>query len=69
MGGDTEKSTRYHFGPFTLDSGLGALFRSGTRVKLQDLPFRLLAMLENSRVKYSHPRRSSLQVVAREHIR
>ena len=36
---------RYRFGPFELDTGNGVLFRSSQRVKLQDLPFRLLVML------------------------
>jgi len=39
------KGPCYHFGPFELDPGEGALSRNGTRVKLQDLPYRLLVML------------------------
>jgi DNA-binding winged helix-turn-helix (wHTH) protein/tetratricopeptide (TPR) repeat protein/TolB-like protein len=35
----------YRFGPFELDPVEGHLSRDGTRVKLQDLPFRLLLML------------------------
>lgn len=35
----------YCFGPFELDPVEGHLSRDGTRVKLQDLPFRLLLML------------------------
>jgi len=35
----------YCFGPFELDPAEGHLSRDGTRVKLQDLPFRLLLML------------------------
>ena len=37
--------TRYRFGPFELDPAEESLSRSGTRVKLQDLPYRLLVML------------------------
>ena len=36
---------RYRFGPFELDQAEGSLSRGGTRVKLQDLPYRLLVML------------------------
>jgi DNA-binding winged helix-turn-helix (wHTH) protein/tetratricopeptide (TPR) repeat protein len=39
------KVTRYRFGPFALDPGEGTLSRNGVRVKLQDLPYRLLLML------------------------
>jgi len=39
------KALTYRFGPFELDPVDGTLFREGTRVKLQDLPFRLLLML------------------------
>lgn len=35
----------YSFGPFELDPVQGSLARNGTRVKLQDLPCRLLVML------------------------
>ena len=37
--------TRYRFGPFELDPEEGTLARNGIRVKLQDLPCRLLLML------------------------
>ena len=37
--------TRYRFGPFELNPGEGTLWRGGVRVRLQDLPFRLLLML------------------------
>ncbi len=37
--------TRYRFGPFELDPEEGALSRNGIRVRLQDLPYRLLLML------------------------
>src|SRR5580704_11456752 len=37
--------TRYRFGPFELNTGEESLARNGTRVKVQDLPYRLLAML------------------------
>jgi len=36
---------RYWFGPFELDPVEGRLAKHGTRVKLQDLPLRLMAML------------------------
>ena len=36
---------RYRFGPFELDAGEGTLSRSGARLKLQDLPYRLLVFL------------------------
>jgi len=36
---------RYRFGPFELTPTEGTLTRNGTRVKLQDLPYRLLVML------------------------
>jgi DNA-binding winged helix-turn-helix (wHTH) protein/tetratricopeptide (TPR) repeat protein len=39
------KHVRYRFGPFKLDPAEGSLSRSGNRVKLQDLPGRLLLML------------------------
>ncbi|HEX3820222.1 MAG TPA: tetratricopeptide repeat protein [Candidatus Sulfotelmatobacter sp.] len=35
----------YRFGPFELDPGQGILARNGNRIKLQDLPYRLLVML------------------------
>jgi DNA-binding winged helix-turn-helix (wHTH) protein len=38
-------AVRYHFGPFDLYPAEGSLSRNGTRVKLQDLPYRLLLML------------------------
>jgi DNA-binding winged helix-turn-helix (wHTH) protein len=38
-------SPRYQFGPFELDAAEGTLARNGSRVKLQDLPCRLLIML------------------------
>src|SRR6201996_5214449 len=39
------KIARYRFGPFELDPEKGALSRKGIRVRLQDLPYRLLLML------------------------
>jgi eukaryotic-like serine/threonine-protein kinase len=36
---------RYRFGPFDLDPEEGALARDGVKIRLQDLPFRLLLML------------------------
>jgi DNA-binding winged helix-turn-helix (wHTH) protein/tetratricopeptide (TPR) repeat protein len=35
----------YRFGPFELDPGQGTLSRNGNRIKVQDLPCRLLVML------------------------
>lgn len=49
----------YQFGLFTLDSSAGLLFRNGLRVKLQDQPFQLLALLLEK----------SGEVVTREEIR
>jgi eukaryotic-like serine/threonine-protein kinase len=40
-----EDKSRYRFGPFELDTNDGVLSRSSHRVKLQDLPLRLLVML------------------------
>lgn len=37
--------SRYQFGPFVADTVSGELFRDGTLVAVQDLPFRLLASL------------------------
>lgn len=37
--------SKYRFGPFELDAAGGTLARNGSRVKLQDLPCRLLIML------------------------
>lgn len=45
MSSSVQKTTRYRFGPFELDPAEGTLSRNGTRVKLQDLPYRLLVML------------------------
>jgi DNA-binding winged helix-turn-helix (wHTH) protein/tetratricopeptide (TPR) repeat protein len=45
MPGLAPKGTRYRFGPFELNKGEESLARNGTRVKIQDLPYRLLAML------------------------
>lgn len=49
----------YRFGLFTLDSSAGLLLRNGVRVKLQDQPFQLLALLLER----------SGEVVTREEIR
>src|SRR5580700_12009978 len=35
----------YRFGPFELDTAEGKLSREGTRIKLQELPYRLLLIL------------------------
>lgn len=45
MPGLGPKGTRYRFGPFELNAGEESLARNGTRVKVQDLPYRLLVML------------------------
>jgi DNA-binding winged helix-turn-helix (wHTH) protein/tetratricopeptide (TPR) repeat protein len=45
MTGVSTNGTRYRFGPFELDPEEGTLARNGIRVKLQDLPYRLLLML------------------------
>src|SRR5271156_2050178 len=39
------KIARYRFGPFDLDPAEATLSRNGMRVRLQDLPYRLLLML------------------------
>jgi eukaryotic-like serine/threonine-protein kinase len=45
MSNSALKGVRYRFGPFELDPSQGSLSRSGSRVKLQDLPLRLLVLL------------------------
>ena len=45
MDNRTPRAPRYRFGPFELDRAEGTLSRSAIRVKLQDLPYRLLLML------------------------
>ena len=55
----SSKLTRYRFGPFDLDPGEGTLARHGIRVRLQDLPYRLLVMLVER----------SGEVVTREELR
>src|SRR5271165_6019931 len=45
MPGKASTATRYRFGPFELNTGEGLLARNGARVKVQDLPYRLLVML------------------------
>jgi eukaryotic-like serine/threonine-protein kinase len=45
MPGVVPKKTRYRFGPFELDTGSDSLLRNGTRIRVQDLPYRLLVML------------------------
>jgi DNA-binding winged helix-turn-helix (wHTH) protein/tetratricopeptide (TPR) repeat protein len=45
MAGTSQKVACYRFGPFELDPGEATLSRSGMRVRLQDLPYRLLLML------------------------
>ena len=45
MSGVSPKGPLYRFGPFELNTGEESLARHGTRVKVQDLPYRLLVML------------------------
>jgi eukaryotic-like serine/threonine-protein kinase len=45
MNGVSENRSTYRFGPFELDTSEGVLSRNGNRVKLQDLPYRLLVTL------------------------
>jgi eukaryotic-like serine/threonine-protein kinase len=45
MTGVPANATRYRFGPFELNPEEGTLARNGIRVRLQDLPYRLLLML------------------------
>lgn len=42
---EPHKKTVYRFGPFQLDSGKATLTRNNNQLKLQDLPYRLLAIL------------------------
>ncbi len=44
-GGSSREPLTYRFGPFELDVNQGTLLRNGDRVRLQDLPYRLLVML------------------------
>src|ERR1035438_9745333 len=59
VSGLVPKGTRYRFGPFELNTGEESLARNGTRVKVQDLPYRLLVML------LERPR----EIVTREEVR
>ena len=45
MATSAPKALQYRFGPFELNSAEGTLSRNGSRVKLQDLPCRLLLLL------------------------
>src|SRR5579862_5052194 len=45
MPGEASGGARYRFGPFELNTGEESLARNGVRVKVQDLPYRLLVML------------------------
>src|ERR1700677_1834707 len=45
MPGLAPNGSRYRFGPLALNTGEESLARNGTRVKVQDLPYRLLVML------------------------
>ncbi len=55
----TPKALYYRFGPFELNSAEGTLSRAGNRVKLQDLPCRLLLLL------LEHPG----EIVTRDEVR
>ncbi len=59
MGSSPRRPIRYCFGPFELDPAEGSLTRGGNRVKLQDLPARLLVLL------VEHPG----EIVTREEVR
>ena len=59
MGGSTQRPLRYRFGSFELDPAEGSLSRNGNRVKLQDLPVRLLVLL------VEHPG----EIVTRDEVR
>jgi DNA-binding winged helix-turn-helix (wHTH) protein/tetratricopeptide (TPR) repeat protein len=43
--GEPHKKTVYRFGPFQLDTSQATLTRNSNQLKLQDLPYRLLAIL------------------------
>jgi len=45
MSGALPNGPRYRFGPFELNTAEESLARNGARVKVQDLPYRLLVML------------------------
>jgi DNA-binding winged helix-turn-helix (wHTH) protein/TolB-like protein len=45
LAGPMPSATRYRFGDFEADTSTGELWKSGTPVRIQDLPFRLLAAL------------------------
>jgi len=45
MVGGAPKAANYRFGPFEINAGESSLSRNGTRIKIQDLPYRLLLML------------------------
>jgi eukaryotic-like serine/threonine-protein kinase len=48
VGIQLRSGTVYQFGPFEVDSSSGELLKNGSRIKLQDQPYRLLvALLEN----------------------
>ena len=59
MSNSAPRGIRYRFGPFELDPSQGRLSRSGSPVKLQDLPLRLLVLL------LERP----TEIVAREELR
>ena len=45
MEGTSKPPTKLQFGVFTVDLRSGELYKQGARVKLQELPFRLLVAL------------------------
>src|ERR1700722_4945182 len=59
MPGLAPNGPRYLFGPFELSTGEESLARNGARVKVQDLPYRLLVMLLERRG----------EIVTREEVR
>ena len=63
--GELHKKTVYRFGPFQLDSGRATLTRNGKQLKLQDLPFRMLAILVEKAGEIVSPRRASPAPLAR----
>ena len=57
--GEPHKKTVYRFGPFQLDTSKATLSRNSNQLKLQDLPYRLLAILVER----------SGEIVSREEVR
>ncbi len=44
-GGKARPPSRVHFGPFDVDLAAGELRKGGTKIKIQELPLRVLAVL------------------------